>query len=198
VILVCGSCTEREKASVDPATGGHSPKGRERERADGGNRKALSTDAALAGGPARSSHEAAACWGGGGAKGPAHHEGPFRTTGLAREEAKMNTPKPQDKPFVIPKSTVWEAYRRVAANKGAPSVPRGLLRLSAGTLATGRACGMPAAVLEVRLGHRLGCPEVLGAIVTLPPRCCGWCQRGCIRPVGRGFVGLFDVRCARG
>ena len=35
----------------------------------------------------------------------------------------MNKPKPtQDKPFVIPKSMVWEAYRRVAANKGAPGV----------------------------------------------------------------------------
>ena len=28
----------------------------------------------------------------------------------------------QDKPFVIPKQLVWEAYRRVAANKGAPGV----------------------------------------------------------------------------
>ena len=34
----------------------------------------------------------------------------------------MNMPKPKDKPFVIPKSMVWEAYRRVAANKGAPGV----------------------------------------------------------------------------
>ena len=31
-------------------------------------------------------------------------------------------PKPQDKPFDIPKPMVWEAYRRVAANKGAPGV----------------------------------------------------------------------------
>ena len=31
-------------------------------------------------------------------------------------------PKPQDKPFVIPKSMVWEAWRRVRANKGAPGV----------------------------------------------------------------------------
>jgi hypothetical protein len=38
------------------------------------------------------------------------------------EEAKMNMPKPEDKPFAIPKSMVWEAYRRVAANKGAPGV----------------------------------------------------------------------------
>jgi retron-type reverse transcriptase len=39
------------------------------------------------------------------------------------EEAKMSKPKPkQDKPFAIPKQLVWEAYRRVAANKGAPGV----------------------------------------------------------------------------
>ncbi len=34
----------------------------------------------------------------------------------------MNMPQPKDKPFAIPKSMVWEAYRRVAANKGAPGV----------------------------------------------------------------------------
>ena len=31
-------------------------------------------------------------------------------------------PKPHVKPFDIPKQAVWEAYRRVAANKGAPGV----------------------------------------------------------------------------
>jgi RNA-directed DNA polymerase len=31
-------------------------------------------------------------------------------------------PKPTDKPFAIPKPMVWEAYRQVKANKGAPGV----------------------------------------------------------------------------
>ena len=38
------------------------------------------------------------------------------------EEAKMSKPKPKDKSFAIPKQLVWEAYRQVAANKGAPGV----------------------------------------------------------------------------
>jgi len=48
----------------------------------------------------------------------------IRSTGarvvLGGNEANM--PKPEDKPFVIPKLMVWEAYRRVAANKGAAGV----------------------------------------------------------------------------
>ena len=31
-------------------------------------------------------------------------------------------PEGNDKPFAIPKQLVWEAYRRVAANDGAPGV----------------------------------------------------------------------------
>ena len=34
----------------------------------------------------------------------------------------MNMPKSKDKPFAIPKQLVWEAWRQVKANKGAPGV----------------------------------------------------------------------------
>jgi hypothetical protein len=38
----------------------------------------------------------------------------------------MGEPKLQDKPYEISKWTVWEAYRKVKANKGAPGVDQGL------------------------------------------------------------------------
>src|SRR5487761_1260361 len=86
VIPICRSCKEREKAGDDMTR-------LDREvRAGGGSvprqePKALSTDAAPAGGPARSSHEAPARRGGGGAKGSAHQDLSDRATGTrSREE----------------------------------------------------------------------------------------------------------------
>jgi hypothetical protein len=88
--LVCGSCTEREKASVDTAGRSNGPLAPRPARGDVPRQqpKALSTVAPLAGGPARSSWEAPARWGGGGAKGPAHQSGHFVQLGPAQEEAR--------------------------------------------------------------------------------------------------------------
>ena len=64
MILVCGSCMEREKASVDtdrPFTGLLAPRSA-RGSVPRQQPKALSTDATFAGGPARSSYETAAVW----------------------------------------------------------------------------------------------------------------------------------------
>ncbi len=74
VSSVCGSCTEHEKASADTAAGSTGPvvPPAGRGRVPRQSPKALSTDAVFVGGPARNSCEAAAFWGGGGAKGPAH------------------------------------------------------------------------------------------------------------------------------
>jgi RNA-directed DNA polymerase len=46
------------------------------------------------------------------------HEQPGRWPGRRR----VGRSDPKDKPFAIPKQLVWEAYRRVAANKGAPGL----------------------------------------------------------------------------
>src|SRR6476661_6303726 len=67
---VCGFCMERGKACSDTAV--RLVAEGEREPAKRLNRKAVSTVAGPAGGPARSSCEAPAGRGGGGAKGPGH------------------------------------------------------------------------------------------------------------------------------
>ena len=85
--------------------------------------KAVSTVAGRAGGPARSSYEAPAGRGGGGAKGPGH---PWCVRSINREcvsgRSWVDKLKPSGKSFDISKWEVWEAYRQVKANRGAPGV----------------------------------------------------------------------------
>jgi len=118
--LVCGFHAERGKAAADtaarPGRGG-----RARGSAPGGrNRKALSTVAASAGGPARSSGEALVIG--------AERRGRLiywfvRTSNRASPgRRRVSRSGPEGKPFQIPKQLVWEAYRRVKANKGAAGV----------------------------------------------------------------------------
>ena len=122
----------------------------------------------------------------------------------------MSMPKPDEKPFAIPKLLVWEAWRQVKANKGAPGVDGQALdefeadlegnlykiwnRMSSGSYfpppvraveipkphgAGTRVLGVPAAVLEVRLGDRSRRPEVLRHRSLGPRGSCGEAVTDC-------------------
>src|SRR4051794_13319548 len=83
-----------------------------------GNCEGQSTDAGQAGGPSRSRGEAWEC---GGSEGDGAPWFVWRSTGRAGR-SRVSEPKLQDKPFQISKWTVWEAFGRVKANKGAAGV----------------------------------------------------------------------------
>ena len=116
---VCGFCMERGKAESDTAVRVSS--GREGVARAAETVKAVSTVAGRAGGPARSSGEAPAGRGGGGAKGPGHlwcvrsiNREPWVSGGVAMDEL-----KPSGKPFEISKWEVWEAYGAGQGESGA-------------------------------------------------------------------------------
>src|SRR6266852_2249641 len=94
--------------------------GCERERAGQQKLEALSTVAAPAGGPARSSGETPVM--GAERRGRliwiCSHEQP----GLCPGRRRVSRSGQEGKPFGIPKQLVWEAYKRVKANKGAPGM----------------------------------------------------------------------------
>jgi hypothetical protein len=117
--LVCGFCMERGKASADTSTLTGVVTGRALRS---GNCAALSTVAALAGGPARSSGEASVM---GVERRGRLIRGLFaRATGrgISLGRRRVGKSGPMDKPFVIPKQLVWEAYKQVKRNKGAAGV----------------------------------------------------------------------------
>src|SRR5664279_2803402 len=85
----------------------------------GGNREGLSTVAGLAFGPAHSSAEASVIEG---ERRGRTIRGKFVRATSKSGRDRVSEPKSKDKPFSISKHLVWEAYRRVKANKGAPGV----------------------------------------------------------------------------
>src|SRR6478735_5731106 len=113
---------ERGKAGADTAAVGVCLGRGERERAGRWKPEASSTDAARAGGPARSSGEAPVMG----------VERRGRLIGVVVRASnraawlsgrrRVGKTGPTDKSFVISKHLVWEAYRQVRRNKGASGV----------------------------------------------------------------------------
>lgn len=118
--LVCGCRTERGKACADTAPVRRMAAGARGRALSGRNREALSTDAASAGGPARSSDEAPVMG--------AERRGRLicgllsRATRRWSGRRRVSKSGPEGKPFQIPKRLVWEAYKSVKASKGAAGV----------------------------------------------------------------------------
>jgi hypothetical protein len=130
----------------------------------------LSTDAAFAGGPARSSREAAACWGGGGAKGPADPECPIdQPRRRPREEASEHA---KDRRQAVRDSQA-DGLGGVAAGQGQQGRTRSGRAGSRGV--RGRSCRQPLQGLE---------PDELGVLLSTPGQGGGDPQaarRGCPR-----------------
>ena len=117
---VCCFCTERGKARPDTAVRRCGWREGVAKRL---NREAVSTVAGRAGGPARSSAEAPAGRMGVERRGRVICGVFVRSTGSsALGRSRMDELKPSGKPFDISKWEVWEAYRQVKANQGAPGV----------------------------------------------------------------------------
>lgn len=91
--------------------------GREGARTSGRNREALSTVAGLAFGLARSSDDASVMEGE--RRGRAVQVSLFGQPDMSGRD-RVSEPKSKEKPFVISKRLVWDAFQRVKANKGAP------------------------------------------------------------------------------
>src|ERR1700678_3273086 len=125
--LFCGFCMERRKAGSDSGacwpllvSGGRL--GGERESA--WRQKSRGAEYRCGIRRRTGSEEWGCSCNGGGANGPAHLGLLSRATRRCSGRRRVSKSGQQDKPYTIPKRLVWEAYRRVKANKGAAGVDR--------------------------------------------------------------------------
>src|SRR5664280_2268294 len=114
--LRAGAACRLKPPDQAPTTTSQVPRG---SVSSGGNREGLSTVAGLAFGPAHSSAEASVIEG---ERRGRTIRGQFVRATSKSGRDRVSEPKSQEKPFSISKHLVWEAYRRVKANKGAPGV----------------------------------------------------------------------------